>query len=94
MLTDGALNEVRQLNAMGLDPSLPAMKALGVREFSEFLAENCDLQAAVAAAQQATRRYAKRQMTWFRHQIVADLTFNAQYSESLLSETFAYINKN
>ncbi len=93
MLTDGVLDEVRQLNAMGLDPSLPAMKALGVREFSEFLAGNCDLQAAVAAAQQATRRYAKRQMTWFRHQIVADLLLGAQYSESLLPETFSFIRQ-
>ena len=94
MLTAGALDEVRQLNAMGLAPSLPAMRAVGVREFSDFLAGNCDLQAALAAARQATRRYAKRQMTWFRHQIVADVTLNAQFSESLLPEIFAFIRQN
>ncbi len=93
MVTAGALDEVRQLNATGLDPSLPAMKAVGVREFGEYLAGNCDLQAALAAARQATRRYAKRQMTWFRHQIVADLTLDAQFSESLLSKIFAFIRQ-
>jgi len=93
MLTDGALDEVRQLNAMGLDPSLPAMKAVGVRELSNFLAEICDLQTALAAGQQATRRYAKRQMTWFRHQIVADLLLEKQFSESLLPEIFSFIRQ-
>jgi len=94
MLDAGALDEVRQLNARNLDPSLPAMKALGVREFSEYLAGNCDIQQALAAAQQATRRYAKRQMTWFRHQIVADMTLCTQFSERLLPETFSFIRQN
>ncbi|MDH3231873.1 MAG: tRNA (adenosine(37)-N6)-dimethylallyltransferase MiaA [Alphaproteobacteria bacterium] len=91
MLTAGALDEVRQLNAMALNPSLPAMKAVGVREFSEYLAGNCDLPAALAAARQATRRYAKRQMTWFRHQIVADMLITEQFSESFLPKTFSFI---
>jgi tRNA dimethylallyltransferase len=42
------------------------------------------LDGAIAAATQATRRYAKRQMTWFRHQMVPDLILDAQLSESLL----------
>ncbi|UCH72853.1 MAG: tRNA (adenosine(37)-N6)-dimethylallyltransferase MiaA, partial [Rhodospirillales bacterium] len=91
MVEAGALDEVRRLTAMRLDPTLPAMKALGVREFAAHLAGNCDLEAALSAARQATRRYAKRQMTWFRHQIVAELTLPAQYSKSLLPETFAFI---
>ncbi len=93
MAAAGALDEVRQLNAMGLDSSLPAMKAVGVPEFGEYLKGNCDFQAAVAAAQQATRRYAKRQMTWFRHQIIADLALCEQFSESLQVETFAFIRQ-
>lgn len=91
MIEAGVVDEVRQLIAMGLEPSLPAMKALGIRELSDFLQESCDLARAAAAAQQATRRYAKRQMTWFRHQIVADLVVSAQFSESLLPEIFAFI---
>ncbi len=93
MAAAGAVDEVRQLNAMGLDPSLPVMKAVGVREFGEYLKGNCDFRAAVAAAQQATRRYAKRQMTWFRHQIIADLEFGEQFSESLKAESFSFIRQ-
>jgi len=94
MLESGALDEVRRLTAMGLDPTLPAMKALGVREFATHLAGNAELSSALDAARTMTRRYAKRQMTWFRHQIVADIILNAQYSESLLPEIFAFIRQN
>ncbi len=69
MVADGALDEVAAIEALELDPSLPAMKALGVPELRRHLAGDCDLPTAIAAAQQATRRYAKRQITWFRHQM-------------------------
>jgi tRNA dimethylallyltransferase len=68
MVEYGALEEVRALAARGLDPVLPAMKAVGVRELAAHLAGELTLEAAIAAAQQETRRYAKRQMTWFRNQ--------------------------
>ncbi|HEX7760976.1 MAG TPA: tRNA dimethylallyltransferase, partial [Caulobacteraceae bacterium] len=68
MAAGGALEEVRTLVARALDPALPAMKAVGVRELAEYLAGRTSLEAAVAAAQQETRRFAKRQMTWFRNQ--------------------------
>jgi tRNA dimethylallyltransferase len=69
MVEAGALEEVAALMARGLDPELPAMKAVGVREFATHLAGGTTLEAAVAAAQQETRRYAKRQMTWMRGQM-------------------------
>jgi tRNA dimethylallyltransferase len=69
MVEAGALEEVRALLALGLDPSLPAMKAIGVAELGAHLAGKADLATAVAAGQQATRRYAKRQFTWFRHRL-------------------------
>lgn len=69
MLEAGALDEVRALSARRLDPRLPAMKAVGVREFAAHLAGETTLAAALAAAQQETRRYAKRQMTWMRGQM-------------------------
>jgi tRNA dimethylallyltransferase len=94
MLEAGALDEVRRLADLHLDASLPAMKALGVGEFAAHLAGERDRAEALSAAQQATRRYAKRQMTWFRNQIVADLTVTEQYSESLLPEIFAFIRQN
>ncbi|MFN3931425.1 MAG: tRNA (adenosine(37)-N6)-dimethylallyltransferase MiaA [Brevundimonas sp.] len=68
MVEAGALEEVRALVARGLDPALPAMKAVGVREFAAHLAGETTLAAAVDATRQATRNYAKRQLTWFRNQ--------------------------
>ncbi len=68
MLAEGVLEEVRALTARDLDPALPAMKALGVREFAAHLRGELSLKEALAAAQQATRNYAKRQLTWFRNQ--------------------------
>jgi tRNA dimethylallyltransferase len=68
MAEDGAVEEVRALIGRGLDPALPVMKAVGVRQIARFLAGEASFEAAIAEAQQETRRYAKRQMTWFRGQ--------------------------
>jgi len=61
--------EVAALVRRGLDPDLPAMKAIGVREFADHLRGDTSLDEAVAAIKTETRRYAKRQMTWFRRQM-------------------------
>jgi tRNA dimethylallyltransferase len=68
MIDQGALDEVRALAARKLDPDLPAMKAVGVRELAAHLTGATTLEAAVEATRQATRHYAKRQLTWFRNQ--------------------------
>ena len=68
MVEAGALEEVRALLGRGLDPDLPAMKAVGVRELGRHLRGELPLDQAVALAQQETRRFAKRQLTWFRNQ--------------------------
>ena len=68
MVEQGALEEVRALVARGLSPDLPAMKAVGVREFAAHLAGETTLEQAIDATRQATRNYAKRQLTWFRNQ--------------------------
>jgi tRNA dimethylallyltransferase len=68
MFAAGAIEEVRALAARGLDPALPAMKAVGVREIQAFLGGRLSREEALAAAQQETRRYAKRQLTWLRNQ--------------------------
>ena len=91
MLEAGALAEVERLLALGLDPGLPAMKAVGVAELSAHLAGEIALEEAVAQAQQATRRYAKRQYTWLRGQGAGARVFDAQYSESLKVEIFKII---
>jgi tRNA dimethylallyltransferase len=64
----GAIAEVRALLARRLDADLPVMRAIGVREVAAFLAGDLDADSAIAAGQQATRNYAKRQYTWLRHQ--------------------------
>jgi tRNA dimethylallyltransferase len=69
MIAKGALDEVRKLLAMRLDPALPAMKAIGVEPLSRHLAGELSLDQAIALAQRQTRNYAKRQMTWLRHQM-------------------------
>jgi tRNA dimethylallyltransferase len=72
MIDQGAVTEVEALLARGLNPNLPVMRAIGVREIAAYLMGKMSLDAAVAAGQQATRRYAKRQYTWFAHQPPAD----------------------
>ena len=68
MFEAGAIDEVRALAARGLDPVLPAMKAVGVREIIAQLEGRNSRDDALALAQQETRRFAKRQLTWFRNQ--------------------------
>ncbi len=72
MLEAGAMEEVAAL--AGLDPAQPAAKILGLRELWAVQAGTMSLTEARAAAQAATRQYAKRQLTWFRHRM-ADWTW-------------------
>jgi tRNA dimethylallyltransferase len=69
MLDAGAESEVRALIRLDLSPQLPAMKAIGVREIGEMLAGRLTLDEARELAVNATRQYAKRQLTWFRGQM-------------------------
>lgn len=75
MIERGALDEVRALSALQLDPSLPAMKALGVPQLIACLKTEDDdaaLDFAIEKSAQLSRNYAKRQLTWLRHQIKSD----------------------
>ncbi len=69
MLAAGALEEVRRLAERGLDPALPAMKAHGVPWLIRHLRGEITLEGAAAGSIMDTRRYAKRQLTWFRNQM-------------------------
>lgn len=97
MVAAGALDEVRQLLDMHLDPSLPAMKAVGIPHLAAHLRGEMSLSAALAAAQRATRQYAKRQYTWLRHQTPRDaekaVFYFAQFSESLMPIIFNEIRQ-
>jgi tRNA dimethylallyltransferase len=98
MMRGGAVAEVEALLGRGLDPALPAMKAVGVSALGALLAGRSTREQAIAAAQQATRRYAKRQYTWFRHQLpeaggLKKLVVVEQFSESFLPEIFSFIRQ-
>ena len=69
MLGAGALDEVAALAARKLDPLLPAMKAHGVPALIRHLAGELSLEEAAVIGRADTRHYAKRQFTWFRHQL-------------------------
>ena len=72
MLDTGAIAEVEALLARELDPGLPVMRAIGVREIAALIKGELSRAQAIAAGQLATRQYAKRQYTWFRNQPPAD----------------------
>jgi tRNA dimethylallyltransferase len=93
MLKEGALAEAEVLAARRLDPDLPAMKAVGLPELLAHLRGETTLAEAVSAAQRSTRRYAKRQTTWFRHQSHPDLVLAEQFSESLLRCSRQFIDE-
>ena len=92
MIEQGAVTEVEALLARKLNPNLPVMRAIGVRELLAYLLGEQSLDDAVAAGQQATRRYAKRQYTWFAHQPPADWPrFKEALDIARLSEALALL---
>jgi tRNA dimethylallyltransferase len=93
MIEAGAMEEVAALLARRLPPDLPAMKAVGVRELARHLGGELTREDALALFLQATRQYAKRQYTWFRHQLRGAQGWDAQFSESLKAEIFSFIRK-
>ena len=69
MVEQGVLDEVARVMGLGLDPRLPGMKAVGAPELMAHLRGELPLEEAVARAKAATRRYAKRQLTWIRNRM-------------------------
>lgn len=67
MLEQGLVLEVEQLLKRDLPPNAVPMQALGYKEIAEYLRGNCTLEAAVELLKRDTRRFAKRQLSWFRH---------------------------
>jgi tRNA dimethylallyltransferase len=84
MLHEGALEEAWALR--GIPPSSPAAKILGLRELQAFKSGEISLEAARQSAVTATRQYAKRQVTWFRHRM-ADWVWRAEELDSNILST-------
>jgi len=91
MIEEGALEEVRALAALGLDPSLPAMRALGVAPLMECVRGEISIPAALSRAKIETRRYIKRQETWFNRYMITWRKINAQEMESNWRDIIAFI---
>ena len=66
MLKQGLVEEIRNLLASGIPEKCTAMQAIGYKEFVDALDGRCTIEEAAAQVQQSSRRYAKRQLTWFR----------------------------
>lgn len=94
MIEAGALDEVRDLMALDLDPQLPAMKALGVRQLISHLKGEIDLADAALDAKTWTRRYAKRQMTWLRGNMISWNGIRTKDSECIVADIFAILCEN
>jgi tRNA dimethylallyltransferase len=87
MIETGLVEEVRALVAEGYDERAPGMSATGYIELIPHLRGEVTLAAAIAQIQSATRRYARRQQTWFRHQLPADaVRLDAQRDRADLAE--------
>lgn len=91
MVEHGAVAEVDALLGRGLDASLPVMRAIGVAEIAAYLRGETTLADAIAAGQQATRRYAKRQYTWLAHQPPPDWPRFAEPLDAHLEEAVALL---
>jgi tRNA dimethylallyltransferase len=81
MLTHGAIDEARAIASLGLDPALPAMRAVGLPQLLAYVRRETPLDEAAAAAKKATRHYVKRQLTWIRGKFNDWNTCNAQLLE-------------
>ncbi len=103
MVEGGAVEEVRALLALGLDPALPAMRAHGVPELSLFLGGEITLEEAGRRAVLATGQYLKRQATWLRgrspvapaqtHTIHARYAGCTQFPESAWCDLMLFVNR-
>ena len=90
----GVLSEIERLLTRGVDENMPAMKALGVPELSLFIKGQATLEEALALAKLHTRQYAKRQRTWLKNKMSADVVLENVYTgqKDYLQQIFRAIN--
>lgn len=93
MVEAGALAEVGKLLVRNLPEDRPILRAVGVPQLARHIEGKIHLDQALSEAVTATRQYAKRQDTWFRHQFVADYAFESQFSEKIWPEIFSFIRR-
>jgi len=91
MLASGAIAEVRELLSLKFDVRLPAMKALGVRELAAYIKGQTDIGTASSKAKQMTRRYAKRQITWIRHQLSGHRVISDNHAQDFCEKAISIV---
>ncbi len=90
MLASGALEEAQAIASLGLDPALPAMRAVGLPPLLAHLRAEMSLDEAAAAAKTATRNYAKRQLTWIRGNFQSWIAVDPQVMERTKRESSSF----
>lgn len=91
MLEEGGREEAEKVADLGLPRSLPSMKALGLRQLLDLLMGDLSEEEAIEKAKTQSRRYAKRQMTWLRSNMISWKWIETQETESQIAEIFAII---
>lgn len=92
MVHAGAVEEVRALLKLGLSPELPIMRALGVAPLAAHVAGALGLDEAVAQAQADTRKYAKRQLTWLRRNMITWKSISRQQMQRIEAGDLSFID--
>lgn len=91
MMAAGAVEEVRALLALGLDPDLPVMRALGVRPLAGLVEGRLSVDEASEMAKAETRRYVKRQLTWLKRNMMSWKPINQQEMKSFTARIIDFI---
>ncbi len=94
MVEQGVMNEIQEIAGLDLPVHLSSMKMIGLAELLSVYEGKQSFEQAIKLGQRATRRYVKRQMTWFRNKMIAFKTFNAQEYCGNVREVFAYVVEN
>lgn len=92
MVEEGGVEEVRALLSLNPAEDFPLLKAVGVPAICAYVQGEIDRERLIEWGQRDTRRYAKRQMTWFRRQIIPEIVISAQLSEINIDNIFAKIS--
>ncbi|KKB96646.1 tRNA dimethylallyltransferase [Candidatus Arcanobacter lacustris] len=93
MIDEGMVDEIRNLNSVTIDENHPARKAIGVREINSYLNGQISLDEAITKAQQLSRNYAKRQITWIKHQMPDMLKLAYDDIDDVMLKCFKLIEK-
>ncbi|WP_350336259.1 tRNA (adenosine(37)-N6)-dimethylallyltransferase MiaA [Coralliovum pocilloporae] len=93
MVEEGGLSEVEDLLKRNLDPALPVMKAIGVPQLAPCLDGDCSLEEGIELARRDSRRYAKRQGTWFRNQFSDWVRLDARNFRKTIEEIRTCLEK-